>query len=411
MFILRGWFWLKGHVLVRVEGANPQRLLNLALSRGIYLWDAHWREGALYFRLGSRGFFRLRPLVRACRVRVHIVGKAGLPFLLLPLRHRQTLILGGALFLFALYAWSNCLWLVEIKGSRDAVQARRLAELLAEQGVSRGIVKNRVDLEGIEHEVLARFPDLAWARAYFTGTKLTLEVVPKLLPPAVEGPTHLVARRSGVVEEVFVLAGTAHVEKGATVRAGDVLIAGDQGGKPVTARGRILARVWYEAYKEGVPEEAQFTRTGKTVKARLVRAWGREILLFGPASAPFARVEVETQIKNVLGWRNLRVPVEVIDKTYYELRTETRRLTAAESAEHLFAAALDELKKKLLEGAKIVKVEKKVLSAPEDSLTRVRVRIETVEDIVTPVPYYPLQREGGQNIGGAEGETGGGRQQ
>ncbi|MDK2855815.1 MAG: hypothetical protein PWQ86_1028 [Bacillota bacterium] len=410
MFILRTWFWLQGQVLVRVEGEHPERLLNLALSRGIYLWDVHWREGRLYFRVGSRGFFRLRPLVRAGGFRLRILTKGGLPFALRRLRRRQALLLGGALFLCLLYAWANCIWSLEITGTRNAAQARELYALLVEKGVSRGVLKSRIDLAAIEHEVLARFLDLAWARAYFTGTKLTLEVVPKLLPPAVEEPEHLVARKSGVVLEVQVLAGTALVEKGTTVRAGDVLIKGEQGGKPVAARGRVLARVWYEAYKEGRPEEVRLLRTGITAEARLLRILSREFLLFGPKEPPFARYETETSVKTVLGWRNLRVPVEVIDKVYHELKEERRSLTAEESAERLADEAVAELKQGLIEGAEIVKVEKKVLSGSEDNLTRVRVRIETVEDIAERGQVFssgpiPVPNEGGQSIGGAKGKA------
>lgn len=381
MFILRTWFWLRGQVLVRVEGEHPERLLNLALSRGIYLWDVRWQEGRLYFRVGSRGFFRLRPLVRAKGLRLRILAKGGLPFMLGRLRRRQALLLGGALFLCALYAWANCVWSLEIIGTRNEVQARELQALLVEKGVSRGVLKSRIDLSAIEHEVLARFLDLAWARAYFAGTKFTLEVVPKLLPPAAEEPVDLVARKSGVVLEVQVLAGTALVEKGATVRAGDVLIKGEQGGKPVPARGRVWARVWYEAYAEGPPEQVRVLRTGRTAEVHLIRVFQREFLLFGPKEPPFARYETETSVKTLLDWRNLRVPVEVINKVYLELKEERRHLTAEENAERLASEALAKLKQGLVEGAEIVKVDKRVLSSPEDNLTRVRVRIETVEDI------------------------------
>ncbi|HHY92446.1 MAG TPA: sporulation protein YqfD [Firmicutes bacterium] len=411
MFILRLWFWLRGQVAVEVEGKGAERLLNLALSRGIYLWNVHWLGGRLYFCVGTRGFFRLRPLVRGSHLRLHIRSKGGLPFWLRRLRRRQTLLAGAAFFLVALYAWAACVWSVEVKGSRNAAQAQELVTLLGEKGVNRGVLKERIDLAGIEHEVLARFSDLAWARAYFTGTRFTLEVVPKLLPPPVEGPGHLVARRDGVVLEVFVLAGTGKVEKGATVRAGQVLISGEQGGQPVAARGRVRARVWYEAYREGRPEETLLTRTGRSARARLVRALNKEYLLDGPSTPPFSRYEVETSVKTVLGWRNLRAPVEIIERVYHELNEVKRPLSAEESAERLAAQALTDLKQHLEEGVEITRVEKKVLSTPEDNLTRVRVRIETVEDIAERVPYYPLPREGGPNIGGKEGEAAGGHQQ
>jgi len=35
-----------------------------------------------------------------------------------------------------------------------------------------GVLKERIDLSAVEQEVLVQFPELAWARAYFTRNSL-----------------------------------------------------------------------------------------------------------------------------------------------------------------------------------------------------------------------------------------------
>ncbi|MGI6129499.1 MAG: sporulation protein YqfD, partial [bacterium] len=267
---MKSWFWLQGQVLVRVEGKEAERLLNQCLARGIYLWDIRRREGILYFRLSSRAFLRLRPLVRNLRVKVRIVEKMGLPFFVRTFKRRRMLAAGGLIFLFLLYLWSSCVWSVQIQGVGHEAQRTELEQLLISRGVVRGIFKDKIDLSTIEHEVLTQFPELAWARAYFIGTRFVLNVVPKLPPPELATPGHLAARKNGLVLDVLVLAGRPLVDKGASVKAGDVLVLGEQGRRPVQAKGRVLARVWHETYKEGEPFERHILRSGSTATARVL---------------------------------------------------------------------------------------------------------------------------------------------
>jgi len=406
MLLLRSWFWLQGQVLVRAEGEETERLLNQCLARGIYLWDIRRREGILYFRLSSRAFLRLPPLVRHLKVKVSIAEKVGLPFFLRRLRRRRMLVAGGLLFVLILYVWSGCIWSVQVAGVGHPGQQKELAQMLASRGVMRGVLKERIDLGMVEYEVLTQFPELAWARAYFTGTRFVLEVVPKLPQPELVRPGHLAAKKNGLVLDVLVLVGKALVNKGASVQAGDVLILGEQGRQPVPAKGRVLARVWHETYHEGETFEQCWVRSGNTASSRMLRVLGRELLIRGVKVAPFQYFETDYQRKKILPWRNSSGPVEVIDKTYYELKETRSTISEAECIKRLTEQALAEIKRNLDEGSQITQVDKKVLSQPGDSPVRVWVRIEAVEDIAVPIPYYPRTGEGGIGIGGTIREKG-----
>ena len=175
------------------------------------------------------------------------------------------------------------------------------------------------------------------------------------------------------------------------------------------AKGRVLARVWHEMYKEGEPMERHWLRSGSTATARVLRIWNREVVLSGTREAPFSRFESDEKGESILPWRNSGGPVEVIDITHHELREVKHPLSVEECIRRLTDQALAELKLNLDEGSQITKVDKKVLSQPEDSLIRVWVRIEAVEDIAMPIPYYPQKREGGPAVGGTnrEEDTGG----
>jgi similar to stage IV sporulation protein len=402
--LLRSWFWLQGQVLVQVEGQERERLLNQCLARGIYLWDIRWKGNKLYFRLLSQDFFLLRPLVRGLRAKVSIEEKIGFPFFWRRFKRRRTLALGSLLFVMIIYVWSSFIWSVKVEGINHPEQQRRLNQLLIDQGIMPGVLRQRVDPSLVEHEVMTQFPELAWARAYFTGTIFILEVVPKLRQPELMQPNHLVAGRGGVVLDVLVLAGKALVDQGDSVQAGDVLILGEQSRRPVSAKGRVLAQVWHETYCEGEAVREYLVRSGTVACRKMVRFLGWELIMSGVKEVPFPQFELEQKRKCLLPWRKSSGLVEVIDETYHELEGKRTPIPESDCAQQLLERALAQAKRKLGEGSKIIDIDNKILSQPGDIPVRVRVRIEAVEDIAVPIPYYPRASEGGIGIGGASGE-------
>ena len=79
-----------------------------------------------------------------------------------------------------------------------------------------------------------------------------------------------------------VLSGRAVVKRGDTVRAGDLLIAGeervsnDDSSVPVRAIGVVTGRVWYEGRAEINLSDIELKRTGRESIRRVMRLWDYE---------------------------------------------------------------------------------------------------------------------------------------
>ena len=78
------------------------------------------------------------------------------------------------------------------------------------------------------------------------------------------------------------LSGRAVVKRGDTVRAGDLLIAGeervsnDDSSVPVRAIGVVTGRVWYEGRAEINLSDIELKRTGRESVRRVMRLWDYE---------------------------------------------------------------------------------------------------------------------------------------
>ena len=82
MFFYILWNFLKGYVVIRVDGLSLEKFINITVSRGIYLWGIKRQSyTSLTAKISISGFRQLRGISRKVRCRVRIVDKRGLPLL------------------------------------------------------------------------------------------------------------------------------------------------------------------------------------------------------------------------------------------------------------------------------------------------------------------------------------------
>ncbi|MGB9919294.1 MAG: sporulation protein YqfD [Moorellales bacterium] len=338
---MRNWqAFLGGYVVLSVTGTNPERLLNLALSRGLVLWDARWAGSQrLYLKARPQDVFPLRHLARQSRCRLRLVARRGLPFLANRLRRRPGFLAGALFFLLALYVAGSFVWVVEVKFP-EPVRYNR-GETVLEQarvlGLRPGAWRSGLDPQALSRQLAQRLPNIAWVGVHLQGVKATVEVVERVLPPASVEAAHIVAAKAGLIEEVLVVRGEARVKPGEVVRAGQVLISGiirtPTGGAVVRAEGLVRARVWYRARAVVPLVEVREVATGRTRATYRLRVADREVRLWGPPGPPFQLYRVEAQCTGPVLLGTYRLPLSLTRITYSELRREEIRRTPAEAKE------------------------------------------------------------------------------
>ena len=83
MIATKLWNYIKGYVIILVEGRYIEKFINICARRKILLWDLK-RRGQLEteMKTGIKGFKRIRPAARRSGSKVRILKKHGFPFLL-----------------------------------------------------------------------------------------------------------------------------------------------------------------------------------------------------------------------------------------------------------------------------------------------------------------------------------------
>lgn len=404
MFLFKFWSYLVGYVIISVEGENLEKLINMAIGRGINLWDTSLgRENLLVAKVRISGFMALRHIARKLGCRLKIRGKRGLPFFYAKLGKRKMLAAGALGSFLTLYVLSSFVWFVEVKGN-DKISRAKIENLARVNGLTRGVLKWQVDADRIEKALSNQIPQIAWISIEIKGTKAIIKIAEKVYAErkTLGQQAHIVSSKDGVIQEVLVLTGIATVKEGDTVKKGQMLISGiieapqeteetnnspadDQKFKVepkfLKAEGIVRARVWYRGYGEGPVVKEGFRPTGKIASNLSIKIGTKEIILKGPKAHGFKAFNRKDKVKKLPSWRNMTIPVEVITTNYYELAQYRENLGPEGATKVASDMAQKKLKQQIPTGAKLVHQEVKKVEAGEDNLVRVEVIIETLEDI------------------------------
>jgi similar to stage IV sporulation protein len=298
------------------------------------------------------------------------------------------------------------------------VGEEKITQVVREAGLYRGVPKWSVDTAQLEKTIMQQVSGLAWVGVFVDGTRVEIKVVEKVLPPDNGGqPVDIVAKKDGLIKEILTLSGHPLVQEGDTVTAGQVLISAaipppeieeednsntdaveeDEQQQPamqyVHARGIIRARVWYDGYDEIKLEERVKRPTGQEITKLCMKIRGKEIILMGPRQVPYINYAEQTDVKRLPAWRNINIPVEFITVKYVEQDTYTNKLDRSEARHLAEIQAMEELRSQMPDGAKILKKQvREVKTADEEDIVRVRVQVETLEEIGKDKPH---QSDGG----------------
>lgn len=391
-----------GIIRVRLQGKNLEKIINMALSRGIFINDVKRKEDGLHFKIRSSAYQALKSLTEENGYELEVTEKKGIPFYQALLKRRLGFVLGALIFIMSLYLLSSFVWFIEVSGAKQVDPARILVTA-ARYGIYQGAAKWNFSRTEAEEGMLREINELTYVKVDVRGVKVNIEVVEKVLPrDEITGPCHLVASRDGIVEEVLVLDGQANVAVGDVVARGDILISGvvfpqlspyivpdaeQENGfnmipYTVRARGQVEARVWYEGYGECPLAEEKITLGRETTQYYLETPW-KTVKLKRTSGPDFAMAQEEHQRKT------LHTPLGSISLHQVLIREQIQKVTelSAPEAEKIAAQrARQVLNTKLGQNNQPLNITKEVISSPSDPIIRVKLRAEMIENIGVPEP-------------------------
>jgi similar to stage IV sporulation protein len=331
------------------EGLNIARFLRLAGDAGLRLTDLHRSSPRrITAAIREADYPSLQVIARRGGWKITTGSRKGAGRAAEWLRRRWLLV--GAVICggIALLAASRVMWSVRIENAGSYEADIRAA--VTDMGIAPPMLRAQVDLGELRDALQWRYPRIAWLECGWRGTALVIRTAEGSIPRsdgAAAECCDVIATRDGIIHRIVTDAGTPVVAPGDVVRAGEVLIRGEErtsdgGVRPVAARGSVIARVWLGASVRMPVTEVITEYTGREEKVCTIRTpW---FDLWPMPDSAFAHYDTAV---SEMSFGGIFLPMTLHSERRMEAEfTVTRRNQSALEAE-AYAAAVRKLREKL----------------------------------------------------------------
>lgn len=385
MLAIKIWNYLKGYVIIRIKGLTLERLLNLALSKGVYLWNVNRiNDTTIEATVSLVGIDALEEIINKSGCRIEIRKRAGLPFLLDRLKYRKMFVAGLAVFLCLILFLTQIVWNIEIIGAQQIAEDE-IIELLNSNNIRIGKLKHQIDLDETEGIILKNYDFLSFLDIRIKGVNLIVELKEIDIEPEkvdTSYPCDIIAKRKGVIVKIVAKNGRAVVEKGKIVEENDLLISGiidsEITGETylVHAEGEVKAQTRYSHIIELPIVKLEKKETGE-----IYSQWGlsseNKGIRFLSKDIPFDNYIEEVIEKSIfnLEW----LPFRIVNYIYREVEIEEIRQDLEFLKTSAQLDAVKEINKELSNTSEILS--KNTIHTIDGNILRTKVTLDTLEDI------------------------------
>ena len=319
-----------GFLEAEFSGDVAEVILNICAKNGISLWNSKRKGEKIRCHITVRDFKALSKAAKKSGIRVHILKKHGLPFIVNRYKKRFGIPAGAALFFCFLQIMSCFVWTVEVNGNKKA-DANEILAACEKIGIREGVQKSKIDPQIAKQELLLELETLAWASVNIEGCRVSVNVTEtKEKGEDNSIPTNLKASADGIITKIDVTSGNCVVKAGDTVSRGELLVSGvierADSTRFVHSAGSIIART-----ERVIEVKTHYKRTvsqknGRVKKRSALSFFGIRIPLYlGSVNGSF---ESRSEVKDTFLFGK-KLPIRLYTK-YCEM-TDEKEVTVSKN--------------------------------------------------------------------------------
>lgn len=338
-------------------GAEPQSCVNALTEAGIPFWHLRCVD-ALHYRLCVPWYAgkKLAPIALRCNCTVSVLRASGMPLFVRRLRKRPCFVLFFLLSLAASFFLQRFVWTIEVEGN-DTFPAEYILQALEEEGIHVGARSDRIDANLLRMRMVNRIPELSWLTVNRSGGKLRVLLTERMQQDA-QTPActvgHIVASRDGVITDYAILEGMKLCSRGQTVKAGQVLVSGNEDYglfiRRVCAEGEIYANTWHSGTIAMSRYRQEKRETGRVWERLSLRVGRKRIFLFGNSSNLPTGCDKITVVKEAT-LPGYRFPLSLEREIWREYETVPVEIPEQEARTLLIEAWQRQLQSRMIAGS------------------------------------------------------------
>ena len=275
MLIINLYKFIVGYVEICILGDFCEKIINLFSVNNINFWNIKKYKNKIELCILIKDFKKIRKIKGKTKVKIKIINKFGLPFIIKKYIKRIGLVVGIILFFIIINTLSLFCWNVSVSGNKK-VSENEILSACQEIGIKNGIKLKGLNMQQIREKLLLNCSDLSWSSLNIEGSKITVNVTEINKDNKKNMPANIIADYSGSVKEIYVETGCAEVKKGDSFIKGDILVSGIENygsnNKFVEAKAHILAEI-----SDVIEVKGDFSRENKYLNGNKLNKYVLEI--------------------------------------------------------------------------------------------------------------------------------------
>lgn len=296
--------FIRGYLVICFSGEQGEKLLNVFADNSLNVWNMVYKKGKITGCIDIKSFKKLRKLKRGLNIRIKILQKRGLPFLVKDYKTHSGLLVGFAVFMLIIKLLSLHIWCIDVIGNENISREEIISEC-DKIGIKEGIKASKIDTKKDVIKLLLNNKNIAWASFNIEGSRLTVNLS-ETAKYTYENklPVNIKAKRDGIITSISITGGEALIKTGDTVKKGDILISG----------------------VNNTLKSTVFTRAGGTVKAKT----RREFNSFKPFESQITMLEDNTKSVRAISFLGVYFPIyigKIGDKKIVKARSDNLTLS------------------------------------------------------------------------------------
>lgn len=342
-------------IIIKVEN-NINRFIKKCITNNIPLYNINYQKDYLLVTINQEDLKNIKKLNYYSKITVY--EYKGKKKHLLNIKANFYNIILLILFISLIYFYSNVIVSVEVKHENQEI-INKVNKLLIENNIKKyTLTKNNQELNAISDKILEENRDfLDFISITRNGMKYIVNIEERIIKNEEKetGFCHVVATKDGVIENIIAKKGVIVVEKGMSVKKGDILISGEialneEIKDNTCANGEVYANTWYKI-NINYPLNKVTKEYTKRIKIN-IKAFGKYLK---------TRLYEKYDEEKIFSINN----VKLVRQKEYTLKTE--KLSHDEALNLALEAAEEKLKEKLNDNSTII--DKKVLKESQNNST------------------------------------------
>lgn len=380
MLFIRILNYIKGYLIITINGVFAERFINICVHRNILIWDVSRKNGGFMAKMATKDFYKVRDIARITNSKVRIKRRQGLPFLMIRYRNRWPIFFAVILFIAIVHFTSTHIMSVDVEGNQRIPTEQVLSEL-RDVGVSFGKRVSGLNADTIRNQMIINNDEIAWLGVNVRGSRVYVEITERIdtesVPHLTEEKCNLVASKDGVIEKLEVGQGQTMVKKGDGVREGDVLVSGIMdsaygGFRLVHSYGEVYARTEYTAAREYRLNYIEKEYSGEEKVRFGLNLFGNKIELYPPSLRPDDNYDEQAEEYVYRGsWLGNNVEFGGVVEKFLEYKEVEKQRTIQEAVETGRKEMTEEVEKSVPKDAEIIarKTDHNIISGDVVSVT------------------------------------------